>query len=254
MLGSRVSMAPLLTALQLLTRIPIPSSTPFSDDLARRAQAWFPWVGLLTGLAMAGPLLLSDPHLPNLAPFAAVLLPLLLTGALHEDAVADSADALFGGQTPERRLEILKDSRLGTYGACALWFLLTARFLAARELYVNLATADLLKTILFAHVFARTLAALTSHCCTPRTINAAQRTAPFTGKLSPLGLLLTIAPTAAFLTLDPMRAATTVLPALAAIVIARLYLSRIGSLRGDALGCIIALSETLMLTRPETLL
>lgn len=254
MLSSRLPMAPLLTALQLLTRIPVPSSTPFSEDIARRAQAWFPWVGLVTGLAMAGPLLIADPHLPNLAPFAAVLFPLLLTGALHEDAIADSADALFGGHTPERRLEILKDSRLGTYGACALWFLLTARFLAARELYANLAVADLIKTILFAHVFARTLAALTSHCCAPRSIDTAQRTAPFTGKLSPLGLLICIAPTVSVLTLDPPRAATTVAPTIGAIVVARLYLSRIGSLRGDALGCIIALSETLMLARPETLL
>jgi adenosylcobinamide-GDP ribazoletransferase len=247
-------MAPLLTALQLLTRIPIPATTPFSDDIARRAQAWFPWIGLVTGLSMAAPLLLSEPHLPNLVPFAAVLLPLLLTGALHEDAVADSADALFGGRTPERRLEILKDSRLGTYGACALWFLLTARFLAARELYVNLAPATLLQTVLFAHIFARTLAALASHCCAPRKVDTAQRTASFTGKISPFGVALCIAPTATFLALNPTLTPTTILPVLGTIAIARLYLSRIGSLRGDALGCIIAVSETLMLARPETLL
>lgn len=247
-------MAPLLTALQLLTRIPIPAGVPFSEDIARRAQAWFPWIGLLTGLAMASPLLLSEPHLPNIAPLAAVLFPLLLTGALHEDAVADSADALFGGQTPERRLEILKDSRLGTYGACGLWFLLTGRFLAMRELYVNLATTDLLKTVLFAHVFARTLAAITSHCCSPRSVETSQRTASFTGKLSALGILVCVAPSVAFLSVYPQLAAATVLPLLATITIARLYLNRIGSLRGDALGCIIAISETLMLARPETLL
>jgi adenosylcobinamide-GDP ribazoletransferase len=247
-------MAPLLTALQLLTRIPIPSNTSFSEEIARRAQAWFPWVGILTGIAMTSPLLLSDPHLPNLAPFAAVLLPLLLTGALHEDAIADSADALFGGHTPERRIEILKDSRLGTYGASALWFLLGARFLATRELYLNLATKDLITTILFAHVFARTLAALTSHCCTPRSTETPQRTALFTGKLSPFGLLLCITPSAVFLTLATRLAVATLLPLLATIAIARLYLNRIGSLRGDALGCIIAVSETLILARPENLL
>jgi adenosylcobinamide-GDP ribazoletransferase len=247
-------MAPLFTALQLLTRIPIPATTPFSEDIARRAQAWFPSIGVITGLSMAAPLLLSEPHLPNLAPFLAVLLPLLLTGALHEDAVADSADALFGGHTPERRLEILKDSRLGTYGACALWFLLTSRFLAARELYVNLAPAALLQTVLFAHVFARTLAALASHCCTPRSIDTAQRTASFTGRISPLGLLLCIAPTITLLALNPSLAPATILPLLGTVLIIRLYLSRIGSLRGDALGSIIAISETLMLARPETLL
>ena len=51
----------------------------------------------------------------------------LLTGALHEDGLADAMDGLLGGQEPQQRLEIMRDSRLGSYGAVALWFSLTAK-------------------------------------------------------------------------------------------------------------------------------
>ena len=247
-------MAPLLLALQLLTRLPIPNSTPFSPDLARQAQAWFPWIGLLSGSLMAGPLLLADPHLPNLAPLLAILAPILLTGAMHEDAVADSADALFGGSSPEKRVEILKDSRLGTFGSIALWFLLAARFLVTRDLYANLPPLEIIEHVLFAHIAARTLATIASHICTPRTQTDNQRTALFTGRLSSAGLLISSLPISTFLAVNPRVAAPLPLALLATILVARLYINRIGALRGDALGCIIALSETLLLTRPESLL
>lgn len=89
-------------------------------DLAA-AVPWFPVVGVLVG-AVAGSVyaaaLLAFP--PMVAATVAVGSGILLTGALHEDGLGDTADAMAGGSTPEERLRILRDPRLGTYGVCAV--------------------------------------------------------------------------------------------------------------------------------------
>ncbi len=114
-------------ALQLLTRIPVRLATVTDLDL-RRSCVFFPAVGLvvaaagvLTRYAMAGPL--GRPA----ATVLAVAVMVVITGAFHEDGLADSADGLWGGWTPERRIEIMRDSRLGTYGGAALCLSLLLR-------------------------------------------------------------------------------------------------------------------------------
>ena len=86
-----------------------------------RVASLFPVVGALIGVIVAGVLIAANEVLPA-APSAAFALiaGVLITGAFHLDGLADSADALVGGMTPERRLEILKDSRHGTYGVAAI--------------------------------------------------------------------------------------------------------------------------------------
>lgn len=90
-------------------------------DFSRASRA-FPLVGVLVGLATGLVLLIANAL--GLPPLAAALLAvaagILLTGALHEDGLADSFDGLAGGRTVERRLEIMRDSRIGTYGVLAL--------------------------------------------------------------------------------------------------------------------------------------
>jgi len=109
-------------SLVLLTRLPLPELS--ADAFKRQARAaWaFPLAGLATALpaAAAGGAALAA-GLP--APVAAgliLVLQILLTGAMHEDGLADCADGFWGGFTRERRLEIMKDSRIGTYGVLAL--------------------------------------------------------------------------------------------------------------------------------------
>lgn len=110
-----------LLAVQFLTRIPVPRDLPFSDDLLIRATKYYPLVGALIGALGGAVLWLSALALPGVA---AVILSLaatlLLTGAFHEDGLADAADGLGGGLTRERALEIMRDSRIGTYGAVTL--------------------------------------------------------------------------------------------------------------------------------------
>ena len=110
-----------LVALQFLTRIHVPALPGFEPLWLDRSAAYFPAVGLLVGAISALVLLVAS--LVWSAPICAVLAVaggIALTGALHEDGLADTADGLGGGQTPEQRLAIMKDSRIGTYGACAL--------------------------------------------------------------------------------------------------------------------------------------
>ena len=110
-----------LTALQFLTRIPVPTIQGFQPDWTARSARYFPVVGALVGAVsaavLAGASLLWPGPVPAVLAVAAAI---ALTGAFHEDGLADSADGLGGGQTPARRLEIMKDSRIGTFGALAL--------------------------------------------------------------------------------------------------------------------------------------
>jgi len=120
-------LAGLAAALRFLTRIRVPGPETRPEDLSR-AVAWFPLVGALVGLATAAVHVLGLAWWP--APVAGVLavaFGLLLTGGFHEDGATDAADGLGGGWTRERVVEIMRDSRIGAYGAMALWVLLSFR-------------------------------------------------------------------------------------------------------------------------------
>lgn len=122
----------LASAFALLTRLPVPAHRPQG---ARSAWGW-PVVGAVVGgIAAAVAWLGTALGLPP-GPCAALVLAVqaLLTGALHEDGLADTADGLMGGQTRERRLEIMKDSRIGSFGALALVLVTLARWSALAAL------------------------------------------------------------------------------------------------------------------------
>lgn len=122
----------LASAFALLTRLPVPAHRPQG---ARSAWAW-PLVGAVVGgIAASVALGAGMLGLPP-GPVAALVLAVqaLVTGALHEDGLADTADGLMGGRTRERRLEIMKDSRIGSFGALALVLVTLARWSALAAL------------------------------------------------------------------------------------------------------------------------
>lgn len=109
------------TAWQFLTRLPSPVLHRFQPEDTVRSARYFPLVGQAVGAISATVLLAASLVLPPLvATILALVAGIIATGAFHEDGLADTADGLGGGQTRERRLEIMKDSRVGTYGAVAL--------------------------------------------------------------------------------------------------------------------------------------
>jgi adenosylcobinamide-GDP ribazoletransferase len=105
-----------------LTRLPLTLQTPIAKGELAQALWTAPVVGMAVGLLGAGVYGLAQVlHLPPLpAAVLAVAVTLVVTGGLHEDGLADVADGFGGGATPERKLEIMHDSRIGTFGVCAL--------------------------------------------------------------------------------------------------------------------------------------
>jgi adenosylcobinamide-GDP ribazoletransferase len=109
-------------AVAFLTRLPVGGGKLTAARLSR-AAAWFPAVGLLVGGVMAGTRALAGLVLePGPATVLALLAAVLATGGFHEDGLADAADAMGAHATRARKLEILRDPRVGTYGALALVF------------------------------------------------------------------------------------------------------------------------------------
>ena len=124
-----------LLAVQFLTRLPVPRDLPFSDDLLIRATRFYPLVGLIVGAI--GALVLSLAALVWPMPVAVLLsiaATVFATGAFHEDGLADAADGLGGGLTRDRALEIMRDSRIGTYGAVTLGLTLALKAAALSSL------------------------------------------------------------------------------------------------------------------------
>ena len=140
-------MRSLIAAIRFLTRLPLPGAATTAADLPW-AIAWFPLIGALVNALIAGVAvgLLTWWPAP-IAVLLAVLVGLLLTGGFHEDAASDAADGLGGGNDKERVIAIMHDSRIGAYGAMALWGVLSFRWLA---LWILLQDNHLMAVFVFA--------------------------------------------------------------------------------------------------------
>jgi adenosylcobinamide-GDP ribazoletransferase len=132
----------LLMGLRFYSRLPTGARPHVRPNLSRMALA-LPFTSLVIAAAPVALLLalelLSVPHF--FAAALAVTMMVIVTGAMAEDALADTADGLFGGPTIEERLAIMKDSRHGTYGVCAIALLLGLRITAIGSITNPLATA-----------------------------------------------------------------------------------------------------------------
>ena len=151
-------LAELVHSLRFLTRLPVPLARTVDPPPLHETMRMFSLAGALIGLATGGVLwVASHLDIPSLlASTLAVATTLLLTGALHEDGFADFIDGIGGGKTRERRLEIMRDSRIGAYGALALVIALMVRVFAMESLLVQ-DWIVLLTTLAACHSFSRAL-------------------------------------------------------------------------------------------------
>ena len=150
---------PPLLAVQFLTRLPVPGLNGLNAQTAKAGLAqsvvWFPVVGALVGAITAGVVLLTEQFWPRtVAVVLALIVEARLTGAFHEDAVADFCDGFGGGMTPQRIHEIMKDSRIGSYGAVGLGLALALR----AGLLIALPTPLILPALLASASFGRWMA------------------------------------------------------------------------------------------------
>ncbi len=139
-----------LAALQFLSRLPIRLRS--APDMAAMV-VWFPFAGLVIGTLVGGIAAAGfEWTSPLIAASLAITAGMLITGAFHEDGLGDIADAFGGGYTVERRLEILKDSRHGTYGVAAMCASIVIRVAAVASMP---GPAAALASLVTAHVVAR---------------------------------------------------------------------------------------------------
>ncbi len=148
-------------ALAFFTRLPIPKNTPYSEVLLNQSSRYFSLVGYVVAgillVYLSGALLLWPPHV---ALVIMMVLSLMITGAFHEDGLADMCDGMGGGFNVEKRLTIMKDSRIGTYGSCALVLTLLLKFVLLEQLLKQLSLfADFALLMLFSYGFSRAIAA-----------------------------------------------------------------------------------------------
>jgi len=136
----------ILLALQFLTRVPIPSRVPYSDELFANTPRYYPLVGVMIGLLCAIVFLIAT-YLFNtdLAVVLMMVFSVLLTGAFHEDGLADTFDGVGGGLTRDKALHIMKDSRIGTYGTLALLMVLLLKFTALSALHAQAIVIGLIR-------------------------------------------------------------------------------------------------------------
>jgi adenosylcobinamide-GDP ribazoletransferase len=232
-----------LAAVMFLTRLPVGRFHQFRAEDVASSTIYFPVVGAVIGLA-GGLALFSSAVVPS---FVGVLISMLvticLTGSLHEDGLADSADGLIGGQDPQRRLEIMKDSRIGVYGAIALWLSLTAKLVLVQSLLaVNVVLA--IRTTVIAHCLGRaaTVALLAS---LPYVRIENSKSSRFGNKVTPrqLAAIIVFAVILSFLLLR-LQGGLCLTAAIAVTFVCGLYFkSKIGGITGDCLGAANQLVE-----------
>ena len=229
-------------ALAFLTRIPLTPSDPAGFP-APAIGVWFPVAGLVIGGVVGGIFWAASQLLPAMpAAVLAIASGALLTGGFHEDGLADTFDAVGGGNDVEAVLRIFKDSRLGTFGVAALILSILFKVTLLGTLD---ATAGLL-ALMAAHSIGRGVAAATMGWATPATAGlGTSLMAGFTRAHAVAAAAVGLAIGAFFVGLPAVFAFT--LAAIAATTLVRWATGKAGGITGDVLGAIEQFGEMAVL-------
>jgi adenosylcobinamide-GDP ribazoletransferase len=225
-------------AVQFLTRLPVPDTAHFDQATVtlrlRQALLWFPLVGALVGGVTAAIILGAETLWPRIvAVLIALIIEARLTGAFHEDAVADFCDAMGGGLTREDKLRIFKDSRIGSYGALGLMLAVALR----GALLVTL-PAELIGQALIASGALGRLTILLVMAQVPPVADRAGLAKDIAHQLGAKQLIIAALITAPFMLFMPLAiiGISLILCALFAFVFARMLQRVLGGSTGDCLG------------------
>ena len=232
-------------ALHFLTRIPTPFDIDYSPERLTDANRYYPLVGAIIGTVAALAFFISSLALPTLiAVIIATAATALLTGAFHEDGLADTFDGISGAYDRARSLEIMHDSRIGTFGALALILVITLKIAALTSLND---TTTIITALIAAHIISRTSTVIvkaTSTYAREDGIAGPQDTQlrPINTIIATLVALITIAALALILT--PIAALLATAGAIAGHILIRLYFQpRLKGHTGDTLGATQQITE-----------
>ena len=239
------------TALQFFTRVPLPAWVGHSAPQLDQATRYLPAVGMCVGALAAAVLWLAAQILPlPLAVILSMVSGILATGAFHEDGLSDFVDGMGGGYTREKILAIMKDSRIGAYGAIAIVLTLLIKYQVLLALCGTRSLAYAAAALIAAHGVSRLMAvSLMVTQCYVRDDDSA-RAKPAAGKLNHVSFAIALAFSAAALGIPLAAGASTatVLTALGAALLMRIYLAgllqrKLGGYTGDCLGAVQQLTE-----------
>ena len=227
----------MLAALQFLTVVPV--SRSFDDEDVARSMLFFPLVGLIIGLFLIVVSSLSDT--PMIAAVLIVIAWVLVTGGLHLDGLADSADAWAAGRgNPERALEVMKDPRCGPFAVTTLTLILIAKFAAITVLLEN----NALVALLIAPVLGRTaVLALYNTTRYVRENGLGTLYAEYLDK----NMILLIAGISALLSMFILGFWPVVLAIVVLATLRWLMVNQIGGMTGDTIGAAIEIIEVSVL-------
>jgi adenosylcobinamide-GDP ribazoletransferase len=238
--------AELQASLVFCTRLPLLHATPIAGGAIAKAAWAFPFAGLVVGLV--GAIVYALAHKFGLPPWPgaalAVAATVLVTGALHEDGLADTADGFGGGATRERKLDIMRDSRIGTYGACALALSLLIRASALASLAdPRLVAAALIAT----HAAARATMPAFMFLVPPArsdglSYEAGRPPESHVAVAAVLGIIVLIGSFGFWFAIE-----VAILLAIVIALMARLSRKQIGGQTGDVVGALEQVSEIVIL-------
>jgi adenosylcobinamide-GDP ribazoletransferase len=247
-----------LLAIQFFTRIPVTGGLAlwvgFSEERLARSSAYLPLIGSLVGLLTAIVFIIFMILLPNqvsnywVSVFMAIVASILITGALHEDGLADLVDGLGGATTREKALEIMKDSRVGTYGAVALILTILGKIIFLSAL-AQISLSLIFVAIVAASIFSRFLV-LVAMTYLPYSgdISFSKSKAMFTGPrltIFTVGALWTATLFLIIYLCYPswVWAGGIFASIVVLLLLLRIFYSRLGGINGDALGAIQQITE-----------
>lgn len=229
----------LLLAIGFFTRIPVPALPDYQEQELNLAGKYFPLVGIIVGAFAAIVYMLANNVLPqDIAVLLSMVATLWLTGAFHEDGLTDAIDGLGGGWEKEQVLQIMQDSRIGSYGAVSIFMVLLLKFTALTHF-----PSALIPLLLIAgHSLSRFCAVL---------VMATQRYVKYSGKSKPIATSMPLAHlgiAALFGLLPLLWLPPSWYWGMAAVAVVWVWFSlilnkRIGGYTGDCLGAMQQLTE-----------
>jgi adenosylcobinamide-GDP ribazoletransferase len=227
----------------LLTRLPLPHAPKSAFERQENSVWAFPVIGLLIGLfaALSGAIAFGLGLSAMITAGIMLGVTVVLTGAMHEDGLADCADGFWGGFDPARRLEIMKDSQIGTYGVLALLIIVGLRWLALSAV-ISTGFAGVIAAAMLSRGVLPALMSLLVHARETGLSHSVGRP-PQSLALAAFGL----ASLFALFLIGTSAFGAIVVTALIAIAAAKLAKIKIDGQTGDVLGATQVLAETAVL-------
>lgn len=227
-----------VVALQLMTRLPTPRlKGPLATDLAAAAP-WTPVVGLVIGALVTAAMSAGALHGPSIAALLALLMWVIVTGALHLEGLADTADGLGAAHgDPARFLEVARDPRTGSFGATAIALMLVTKLVLLAEV----ATLEAFAPLILIPAWARWVSLALARLVEPLGTGLGRR---FASGATPLVIVIE---GAALMGLSQITAPELMVAIPAAALFAIYWRARLGGMSGDCHGATIEMTEAILL-------